>query len=152
MLFYDKIKLNSELKYFFIWDSEDNKIIRASFSEKIILNIKRRENRKLKTKFEIYFFEKRELPKIEYKFSEKLTDFEKRVLKETEKIPFGKKITYKELAQRVKSPRAYRAVGNALGKNPLPVIIPCHRIVSSKGLGGFTGGVHIKKFLLNLES
>ena len=66
-------------------------------------------------------------------------------------IPYGETITYKELAEKVGSPNAFRAVGTTCGKNPLPIIIPCHRITSTNGLGGFTGGLDIKKFLLNIE-
>ncbi len=152
MIFYDLIKINETLTFHYLWDSSDEKVIRASFSNKIINNLKKKENSEIKRKFELYFFEKRELPEINYKFDTKLTDFELKVLKETEKIKYGEAITYKELAKRIHNPKAFRAVGNALGKNPLPVIIPCHRVIGANGLGGFTGGLHIKKFLLKLES
>ncbi len=79
------------------------------------------------------------------------TRFQKRVWKELIKIPRGKTITYFELARRIGSPRACRAVGNACGKNPLPVAIPCHRVVAANGLGGFTGGLKKKIRLLKLE-
>ena len=68
-----------------------------------------------------------------------------------QKIPYGKSITYSDLAGKVGSPKAFRAVGTACGKNPLPLIIPCHRVKAQSGLGGFTGGLDIKRFLLNLE-
>ncbi len=153
MIFYDLIKINETLlTFYYLWDDSDEKVIRASFSKKIIKNFKKKENSEIKRKFELYFLEKRELPKINYKFETKITDFELKVLKETEKIKYGQLITYKELAKRIHNPNAFRAVGNALGKNPLPVIIPCHRVISVNGLGGFTGGLHIKKFLLKLES
>lgn len=79
------------------------------------------------------------------------TPFQKRVWKAIQKIPYGKTLTYKELAKKVGSPNAYRAVGSACGKNPLPIIIPCHRVVASNGIGGFTGGLKLKKKLLKLE-
>ncbi len=79
-----------------------------------------------------------------------LTPFEQRVLEETRNIKYGQNLTYAELAAQIGS-RAYRAVGNALGKNPLPIVIPCHRIVASHGLGGYSGGLEIKKKLLELE-
>lgn len=67
-------------------------------------------------------------------------------------IPYGKTISYKDLAESIKNNRAYRAVGNANGKNPIPIIIPCHRVISNKGsLGGYSGGISIKKYLLDLE-
>lgn len=82
----------------------------------------------------------------------KATEFQKAVWKETMKIPYGQTRTYKEIAKRIGKPKSYRAVGNALGVNPLLVIIPCHRVISSNGsLGGFSGGLKLKKFLLDLE-
>ena len=81
-----------------------------------------------------------------------MTEFQIRVLKSTRLIPPGRLETYRSIAARIRQPRAYRAVGNALGKNPVPIVIPCHRVVASGGLlGGFTGGVHHKKTLLHHE-
>ena len=57
-----------------------------------------------------------------------------------------------ELTDKIGNPKSFRAVGTACGKNPLPIIIPCHRVKAKSGLGGFTGGLEIKRFLLNLES
>jgi methylated-DNA-[protein]-cysteine S-methyltransferase len=74
------------------------------------------------------------------------------VLRQTARIPFGKTSTYAEVASRAGSPRAVRAAGNALGANPLPVVVPCHRVLRTGGaLGGYTGGVERKEFLLRLE-
>lgn len=84
---------------------------------------------------------------------EGLTSFEKKVLKQLAKIPYGKIITYRDLAKKTGGAKFARAVGNALGKNPVPVILPCHRVVrSDKSLGGFSGGLHWKKILLSLEN
>ena len=83
-----------------------------------------------------------------------LTPFRQQVLTLTMQIPYGTITTYGQLAQRVGSPRAARAVGGALGANPVPVIIPCHRVVASNGaLTGFSGagGVLMKENLLSLE-
>ena len=80
----------------------------------------------------------------------KLPKFSKKVLNETKKIPYGKVVSYSELAERINS-NAVRAVGNALARNPLPILIPCHRVVGKNGIGGFSGGVEIKKRLLRLE-
>ncbi len=151
MKFYDLITVNSNLTYYYIYNDE-LKIVRASFSKKIVEGLKREENPHFNEIFKTYFFKRKPLSEIEYILPDTLTDFEKSVLEETKKIKFGKTATYKEIAERIKRPKACRAVGNALGKNPLPVIIPCHRIVSSTGPGGFTGGIWIKKFLLKLES
>lgn len=80
------------------------------------------------------------------------TEFQERVWAALLEIPYGETISYRELAQRVSSPRAFRAVGNANGKNPLPILIPCHRVIASDGsLGGYSGGLSIKKELLKRE-
>jgi len=81
------------------------------------------------------------------------TDFMKKIWLELQKIPYGEIKTYGEIARLIKNPKASRAVGNANGKNPIPIIIPCHRIISSDGsIGGFSAGLKIKKKLLTLEN
>lgn len=86
------------------------------------------------------------------KFLGGMTNFEKDVLIATFEIPRGKVTTYRRIAEKVGRPRAYRAVGNALHKNPLAPIIPCHRVIKSNGsLGGYGGGVEAKKRLLEEE-
>jgi methylated-DNA-[protein]-cysteine S-methyltransferase len=78
--------------------------------------------------------------------------FARRVLKATARIPFGEISTYKGVAAGAGSPRAFRAAGNALGSNPIPIIVPCHRVLhSGGGLGGYTGGLERKKVLLGVE-
>jgi methylated-DNA-[protein]-cysteine S-methyltransferase len=78
--------------------------------------------------------------------------FSRRVLKATSRIPFGAVSTYKEVATEAGSPRGFRAAGNALGANPIPIIVPCHRVLhSGGGLGGYTGGLDKKRVLLSLE-
>jgi methylated-DNA-[protein]-cysteine S-methyltransferase len=84
-----------------------------------------------------------------------LTDFQLRVLKQCRKIPFGRTISYAELAAKAGSPRAARAIGNCMAANPIPLLIPCHRVVRSDGqLGSYSapGGVGMKRRLLALES
>jgi len=74
------------------------------------------------------------------------------VLRATARIPFGTLATYRQVAERAGSPRAYRAAGNALGANPIPIVVPCHRVVhAGGGLGGYTGGLERKAYLLELE-
>ncbi|MCF8720531.1 methylated-DNA--[protein]-cysteine S-methyltransferase [Nitrospina gracilis] len=81
------------------------------------------------------------------------TPFQQTVWKRLLTIPFGETRSYGWLAEKLKNPNASRAVGNANGKNPVPVIIPCHRVIHADGgLGGYTGGLHIKEFLLDLET
>ncbi|ABY91936.1 MAG: Methylated-DNA--protein-cysteine methyltransferase [Caldanaerobacter subterraneus] len=80
------------------------------------------------------------------------TEFQKAVWKEILKIPYGEVKTYGEIARLIGKPKAARAVGQALNKNPIPIIIPCHRVIgSSEDLTGFGGGIEIKKFLLRHE-
>ncbi|MFC1962081.1 methylated-DNA--[protein]-cysteine S-methyltransferase [Chloroflexota bacterium] len=81
------------------------------------------------------------------------TAFQRRVWQETKNIPYGETRTYGWIAAQIGQPGAARAVGQALGRNPLPIIIPCHRVLGAGGnLGSFTGGIRWKKYLLELES
>jgi len=80
------------------------------------------------------------------------SDFTYRVLRNASLIPFGQTMSYGEMAKLIASPRASRAVGGALGRNPVPIVVPCHRVIAGDGrIGGFTGGLAIKKALLRLE-
>lgn len=80
------------------------------------------------------------------------TPFQKRIWKELRKIPFGKTWSYQDLARRVDNPLAVRAVGTANGRNPICILIPCHRVVRLSGeLGGYAGGMENKALLLDLE-
>ena len=81
------------------------------------------------------------------------THFQREVWEITRRIPYSETRSYAWVAEQIKKPRAMRAVGQALSKNPLPVIVPCHRVVASDGkLGGFSGGVEMKRHLLSLEA
>jgi methylated-DNA-[protein]-cysteine S-methyltransferase len=81
------------------------------------------------------------------------TEFQLRVWNNLRKIPYGETVSYGQLAKRIGSPDAARAVGLANGSNPIPIIIPCHRVIGSNGdLTGFGGGLPLKKKLLALES
>ncbi len=74
------------------------------------------------------------------------------VLRATARIPFGSVSSYRSIAADAGSPNAYRAAGNALGSNPIPIVVPCHRVLhSGGGLGGYTGGLERKRYLLQLE-
>ena len=78
--------------------------------------------------------------------------FARRVLEAAARIPFGATSTYMEIAGAAGSPRGYRAAGNALGANPIPIVVPCHRVLASTGgLGGYTGGLERKRLLLGIE-
>ena len=80
------------------------------------------------------------------------TEFERKVWETLRKIPYGETRTYKWLAEEIGKPLAFRAVGNALGKNPIPIIFPCHRVIETDGsLGGYSGGMDIKRRLIEIE-
>jgi len=81
------------------------------------------------------------------------TDFQQRVWAELRRIPFGETTTYGELAERIGNPRAVRAVGMANGRNPISIIVPCHRVIGSDGgLTGYAGGLAMKQWLLGHEA
>lgn len=81
------------------------------------------------------------------------TPFQQSVWKALRTIPYGQTWTYRQLAEAVGNPKAYRAVGGANNKNPLPIIVPCHRVIGADGsLVGYASGTHIKRFLLDLEA
>ena len=80
------------------------------------------------------------------------TEFQKKVWKQLMLIPYGQTVSYKDIAHRLSDPNASRAVGTANGKNPICIIIPCHRVITSSGeLGGYSGGLQRKKDLLKIE-
>ena len=81
------------------------------------------------------------------------TEFQLRVLEELQRIPYGETASYADVARRIGKPKALRAVGAANGRNPLPIVIPCHRVIGSSGdLTGFGGGLATKQALLRLEA
>jgi O-6-methylguanine DNA methyltransferase len=81
----------------------------------------------------------------------KHTPFQMKAWKSISKIPFGKTMTYGEVASITGCPKGARAIGQAMNRNPLPLIFPCHRVVASTGLGGFAGGLELKRYLLEKE-
>ncbi len=90
---------------------------------------------------------------FELKLNPKGTEFQKRVWNELIKIPFGKTISYLDLSKKLGDPKAIRAVASANGKNPIWIIIPCHRVIGSDGsLTGYAGGLNRKKWLLDHEN
>ncbi len=97
-----------------------------------------------------YFQGKRET--FELKLNPKGTEFQKRVWKELWKIPYGKTLSYGDIARRIKNQEAVRAVGQAIGRNPISIIIPCHRVIGGNGsLTGFASGLWRKEWLLKHE-
>jgi methylated-DNA-[protein]-cysteine S-methyltransferase len=79
------------------------------------------------------------------------TEFQRAVWAELARIPYGETISYGELARRVGRPKGPRAVGQANGRNPIPIIVPCHRVLASNGIGGYGGGLPMKRALLAVE-
>ena len=126
---------------FFIRETPSEKAQQPSFS---VLS-------KAYSQLEEYFRGKRKHFSIPLRTN--LSIFQAVVLDEVLKIPYGEVISYRDLAIRVGKPGAARAVGSALGKNPIPIFIPCHRVIGSDGrLTGFVGGLDWKRYLINLES
>lgn len=90
---------------------------------------------------------------FDLKLNPKGTEFQKKVWKELVKIPYGKTVSYLDLAKKLGDAKAIRAVASANGKNPLWIIVPCHRVIGSDGsLTGYAGGLHRKQWLLNHEN
>ncbi len=88
--------------------------------------------------------------KLDWRLSR--SPFTRRVLEATAKIPFGATSTYRDVAIAAGSPKAFRAAGSALGSNPIPIVVPCHRVLASTGgIGGYTGGLDRKRLLLGIE-
>jgi len=124
------------------------KRVKEHFPGEIIRN----DRKNKEVLFQLKKYLKGELRNFECKLDFKGTPFEKKVWSELAKIPYGQTRSYKEIAEAVCYPKAFRAVGNANGHNPLPLIIPCHRVIESKGgLGGFGHGLKVKRELLDLE-
>ncbi len=106
----------------------------------------------LMERFKVYFSGHRTTFRDKLDFP-RATHFQCEVWEITRLIPYGETRSYGWVAEQIKKPQAVRAVGQALSKNPLPIIVPCHRVVTSDGkLGGFSGGVEMKRYLLSLEA
>jgi len=97
-----------------------------------------------------YFRGKRK--SFELKLNPEGTEFQKKVWKELLKIPYGKTLSYGEISRRIKNPKAVRAVGQAIGRNPISIVIPCHRVIGGDGsLTGYASGLWRKEWLLKHE-
>lgn len=106
-------------------------------------------NRRVCTQLKSYFEGK--LTRFELDIDLRVEGFTRDVLAVVAEIPYGEVRTYKEIARLVGQPGAAQAVGNANGANPIPILIPCHRVVAANGLGGYSGGLALKKKLLAIE-
>ncbi len=142
-VFWDKVGL------YFNVETEDGFVTRAFFSDKPVFGeeVKEQYEYGLREKLESYFSGKRIDLSCRVKLN--VTPFVRKVLSVTSRIPYGSVASYAEVASAVKS--SPRAVGQALKRNPVPVIIPCHRVVAKNGIGGYSAGIKLKKALLELE-
>ena len=122
--------------------------LKERFPGKIIKD--KRRNRKALNQIKKYL--KGELQRFDCKLDFRGTPFQKKVWSALARIPYGQTRSYKEIAQTIGHPKAFRAVGNANGQNPIPLIVPCHRVIETNGgLGGFGHGIRIKRRLLEFE-
>jgi methylated-DNA-[protein]-cysteine S-methyltransferase len=122
--------------------------LRKEFPGEVIRD--RRVNQRVLSQLKKYLGGK--LKRFRCTFDLRGTVFEKKVWSELAKIPYGQTRSYKEVAEAIGHPMAFRAVGNANGSNPIPLILPCHRVIESNGaLGGYGHGLKVKKRLLELE-
>ncbi|MFL3005058.1 MAG: methylated-DNA--[protein]-cysteine S-methyltransferase [Candidatus Neomarinimicrobiota bacterium] len=140
-----------------ILEANLNYLVKISFNRKHLNRVKAcslKKNlilEKTVEQLDEYFFNNRKLFTINYLLD--TTCFFKKVLKEVSLIKFGKVKSYKQIARILKNKNAYRAVANANARNPLPIIIPCHRVIRSSGeMGGYRGGITNKRYLLSLEN
>ena len=123
--------------------------VAARVSPRILATAERTDD--VRRQLEDYFAGRRQA--FEIPIDWRLTSgFSGRVLRATARIPFGSVSTYRGVAAEAGSPNAYRAAGNALGHNPIPIVVPCHRVLhAGGGIGGYTGGLDRKRYLLGLE-
>jgi methylated-DNA-[protein]-cysteine S-methyltransferase len=131
-----------------LWENDDPKRVRLGPMKEdkhhpVLLEAERQLNS--------YFMDKSQRFSLSLDFVG--TEFQKKVWKALLAIPFGETRTYAEIAKQIGNPKAVRAVGAAVGRNPISVIAPCHRVIGTNGkLTGFAGGLEAKTFLLELES
>jgi len=134
-----------------IWIAEEKGSICEVYREKIEAEISETPLiKKTAAQLEEYFAGKRKA--FDLPLNPQGTEFQKKVWKALQEIPYGKTVSYKDIAEKIGSPKASRAVGGANNKNPISIIIPCHRVIGANGaLVGYAGGLDMKRELLELE-
>lgn len=139
-------------KFNFLIEESDNCIVRLEFTDKKeTTEMKTELMKKLYKELNDYF--SGELKYFTVPIKPKGSEFQMKVWNELQNIKYGKTTSYKEIAKNIGNSKSYRAVGNANGKNPIAIIIPCHRVINSNGkIGGYTGGIDKKNILLNIEN
>ena len=130
---------------------EDGKLLSLTFLKKSVTETGITEaSIPFKEEFLAYLEGKRR--RFTFKTDPRGTAFQREVWRELSRIPYGETVSYGEIARRIGRPKSSRAVGNAVGANPLPIVIPCHRVIKSDGsIGGFSSGLHLKRKLLSIE-
>lgn len=129
---------------------DDEALVRISHAESMGKSSKTKLSKETVKQLDKYFAGKRE--EFDLPLKPMGTDFQLRCWKALCDVPYGTTQSYKDIAERVDSPKGFRAVGLANNRNPLMIIVPCHRIIGANGkLVGYAGGVHIKEHLLRLE-
>jgi methylated-DNA-[protein]-cysteine S-methyltransferase len=95
----------------------------------------------------------KKIKKFNLQFDLQASDYSKNVLKQVQQIPYGKTVSYFQLAENISKPTHSRAVATVNSRNPIPIFIPCHRVIRKNGdIGGYSGGIKIKEYLLDLEN
>jgi methylated-DNA-[protein]-cysteine S-methyltransferase len=142
-------KLNTPVGFLKIVADETN-LLKIEFSKGNFSEKNNTITQKAKKQLKEYFQKKRKHFELPFQFP--LHNFYGKIWYLLYTIPYGTTVSYKDLAQMAGKPAAYRATGNANHKNPLPIVIPCHRVIKNNGsLGGYGAGVKIKQYLLQLE-
>ena len=134
--------------------NEDNDVVLDQLAVRLSPRVLEAPNRldHVRRQLEEYFTGKRRDFDLDLDWSLTRHGFAERVLQATARIPYGRMSTYRDVAHEAGNRAATRAAGNALGSNPIPVVVPCHRVVrTGGGLGGYGGGLPTKEFLLRLE-
>lgn len=138
----DSKNLDSELKH-----------LTEMFKKAIVEDDEAKPLKSIEAELDAYFKGELKEFRTSIDFNTNGTEFQRSVWNEINKIGYGSSRTYAELAQRIGNPRSFRAVANACGRNPIAIVVPCHRVLASgNGLGGYTGGIDKKIWLLNLEN
>lgn len=135
-------------------ESQNDAIIRIDYADEAgLLDEPDKVIEQCVRELEEYFMGERDTFDVKINPNEAGTPFQQSVWQQLRQIPYGETISYKTLAERISGSNYSRAVANANGKNPISIIIPCHRVIASNNkLGGYTGGLDKKKLLLSVES
>ncbi len=149
-MFYDVKHTRFSSLYLYFDDKDHLRAITFSEPQSLIYG-KNSASESLKKQLDEYFLGKRKSFEVKI-IIDNASSFQKRVWETLLEIPYGDVKTYKWLSKKIDLNHAYRAVGIALNMNPIPIIIPCHRIIKSDGsIGGYSGGIGMKRFLIELE-